>query len=196
MDKITQIAEEILEQLEIQDVFAVNIGGMTINIAESVVVSWIVIGIVLILCLILTTGLRVNNISRRQALAEWLVEKGEGLVGGMVGEEGHEYIPYLLHRSAGIQATDQGSECYSSAGDNEYHPGAGCIDQKEESGRLAEELHTACCTGHSDQHTGAWYQATFTVYATFRKCSRSIRNHGTAEVSGTAWSARSVLALL
>ena len=96
MDKITQIAEEILEQLEIQDVFAVNIGGMTINIAESVVVSWIVIGIVLILCLILTTGLRVNNISRRQALAEWLVEKGEGLVGGMVGEEGHEYIPYLL----------------------------------------------------------------------------------------------------
>lgn len=96
MDKITKIAEEILEQLEIHDVFTVTVGGMTINIAESVVVSWIVIGIVLILCLILTTGMKVKNISRRQALAEWLVEKGEGLVGGMVGEEGHEYVPYLL----------------------------------------------------------------------------------------------------
>ena len=93
MDKITKIAEEILEQLEIHDVFTVTVGGMTINIAESVVVSWIVIGIVLILCLILTTGMKVKNISRRQALAEWLVEKGEGLVGGMVGEEGHEYVP-------------------------------------------------------------------------------------------------------
>ena len=68
MDKIARIAEEILEQLEIHDVFTVTVGGMTVNIAESVVVSWIVIGIVLILCLILTAGMRVNNISRRQAV--------------------------------------------------------------------------------------------------------------------------------
>ncbi|MCR4793090.1 MAG: F0F1 ATP synthase subunit A [Lachnospiraceae bacterium] len=91
-----RIAEEVLEQLEIRDVFSFTVGGMQINIAESVVVGWIVIGIVLVLSLILTTGLKVNNISRRQALAEWLVEKGEELVGGMVGEEGREYVPYLL----------------------------------------------------------------------------------------------------
>ncbi len=90
------IAEELMEQLETADAFSFTVSGHTINIAESVVVSWIVIGIVLVLCLILTTGLRVNHISRRQALAEWLVEKGEGLIESMVGEEGKEYIPYLL----------------------------------------------------------------------------------------------------
>ena len=91
-----RIAEEILEQLQTEDVFSVEIAGHTIGVSESVVVSWIVIGIVLILCLVLTAGLKVKNISRRQALAEWLVIKGEELVGSMVGEEGHEYIPYLL----------------------------------------------------------------------------------------------------
>ena len=91
-----RIAEEIMEQLQTNDVFSFEIGGMTVNVAESVVVSWIVIGIVLVFCLILTTNLKVRNISRRQALAEWLVEKGEELVGGMVGEEGREYVHYLL----------------------------------------------------------------------------------------------------
>ncbi len=91
-----RIAEEVLEQLQTHDVFSFEIAGYTIGVAESVVVSWIVIGIVLILCLILTAGLRVKNISRRQALAEWLVTKGEELVGSMVGEEGHEYVSYLL----------------------------------------------------------------------------------------------------
>lgn len=90
------IAEELMEQLETADAFSFTVSGYTINIAESVVVSWIVIGIVLVLCLILTTGLKVYHISRRQALAEWLVEKGEGLIESMVGEEGKEYIPYLL----------------------------------------------------------------------------------------------------
>ena len=90
------IAEELMEQLETADVFSFTVSGYTINIAESVVVSWIVIGIVLVLCLILTTGLKVDHISRRQAFAEWLVEKGEGLIESMVGEEGKEYVPYLL----------------------------------------------------------------------------------------------------
>ncbi len=96
MGKIEQIAEEILEQLEIEDAFSFTVNGYEVKVAESVVVSWVVIGIVLVLCLILTTGLKVKNISRWQALAEWLVAKGEELVGGMVGEEGREYVPYLL----------------------------------------------------------------------------------------------------
>lgn len=91
-----RIAEEVLEQLQTHDVFSFEIAGHTIGVAESVVVSWIVLGIVLILCLILTAGMKVKNISRRQALAEWLVVKGEELVGSMVGEEGNEYVSYLL----------------------------------------------------------------------------------------------------
>ena len=91
-----KIAEEILEQLQTENVFSFYIGGYEIGVSESVVVSWIVIAIVLILSLILTANLRVRNISRRQALAEFLVEKGEGIVGDMLGEEAKEYVPYLL----------------------------------------------------------------------------------------------------
>ena len=91
-----RIAEEIMEQLETADAFSVEIAGHTIGVSESVVVSWVVIGIVLVFSLILTAGLKTQNISRRQAFAEWIVEKGEGLVGGMLGEEGKEYGTYLL----------------------------------------------------------------------------------------------------
>lgn len=91
-----RIAEEILDQLTAQNAFSVNIAGYDIAVSESVVISWVVIGIVLILCLILTAGLKVRNISRRQALAEFLVVKGEEFVGEMVGEEAREYVPYLM----------------------------------------------------------------------------------------------------
>ena len=91
-----RLAEEIREQLEVQTAFTVNIAGHEIGILESTVISWVVIGIILIVSLILTTGLKKDHISRRQALAEFIVTKLDDLVSGMIGEEGKEYVPYLV----------------------------------------------------------------------------------------------------
>ena len=90
------IAAELQEQLNVETVFTVHIGNFDIPFFESTVVGWIIIGIVLILCLIFGTNLKVKNISKRQAIAEKIVTGLENLVGGMVGHEAKGYVPYLL----------------------------------------------------------------------------------------------------
>lgn len=55
-------------------------------ITEAQINSWLVMISVFALCLFLTHGLRVKNISRRQHLAEWVVEKVEGMVKDSMGE--------------------------------------------------------------------------------------------------------------
>lgn len=86
------IGEFINEELEVKKVFQIG----PIPITESIVVSWIVIAVILLICFLLTRKLQVHNISKRQAFVEFLVEKLNGLIEGMVGEEGKKYVPYLV----------------------------------------------------------------------------------------------------
>jgi len=51
------------------------------QITETLVVSWIVMALITGLCIWLTRGLKVENISKKQAVAEWLVELVDGFVG-------------------------------------------------------------------------------------------------------------------
>ena len=44
-----------------------------LQISETMVVSWIVMAVIAVLCLWLTHDLKVTNISKRQAVAEFLV---------------------------------------------------------------------------------------------------------------------------
>ncbi len=90
------IAEKLAEELNVETVFTIRVGALEIPVNESTVVSWILIGIVFIICLILGSRLKVRNISKRQAAAEFIVTKLESLVSGMVGEEAKGYVPYLL----------------------------------------------------------------------------------------------------
>ena len=50
----------------------------------------------LALCLILVRNLRVKNPSRKQVFLEFCVNWLYKFVGGMVGEEGSKYVPYLI----------------------------------------------------------------------------------------------------
>ena len=54
-------------------------------ISETLVVSWVVMGIILALCLFLTHDLKVEHITKRQALAEWLVELSTNFVRNNTG---------------------------------------------------------------------------------------------------------------
>jgi len=51
-----------------------------IVISETLVVSWIVMALITGLCIWLTRDLKVENISKRQAVAEWLVETLDNFV--------------------------------------------------------------------------------------------------------------------
>lgn len=69
--------------------------GMTWNLTESVVVQWIVMGIILVICLVLGTGLKVVPTTRRQALAEWLVTFVNDMVDDSMGKKYKSYRPYV-----------------------------------------------------------------------------------------------------
>ena len=51
-----------------------------LQISETIVVSWIVMAIITGLCIWLTRDLKVENISKRQAVAEMLVEMANNFV--------------------------------------------------------------------------------------------------------------------
>lgn len=56
-----------------------------LQISETMVVSWIVMAVIAVLCLWLTHDLKVTNISKRQAVAEFLVEKANQLCARQYG---------------------------------------------------------------------------------------------------------------
>ncbi len=88
------LAEKLMAELEVETVFTIPIFG-GIPVAESVVVTWIVMAVLVILSLFLTHGMKVTGISKRQAFAEWAVTSLQKIVTGFVGEEGRAYVPYL-----------------------------------------------------------------------------------------------------
>lgn len=67
-----------------------------LQISETMVVSWIVMAVIAVLCLWLTHDLKVTNISKRQAVAEFLVEKANNFVRGNTGGYKFDHmIPFI-----------------------------------------------------------------------------------------------------
>ena len=58
-----------------------------LRISETMVVSWIVMILITGLCIWLTHDLKEENISKRQAVAELIVEKANSFVIGNMGEK-------------------------------------------------------------------------------------------------------------
>jgi F-type H+-transporting ATPase subunit a len=89
------LAANLLEELTCETVFTIPIFG-GIAVAESTVITWLIMAVLVLVAFILTRNLKVNQISRRQAAAEWIVTWMNGFVEGMTGEEGRPYVPYLV----------------------------------------------------------------------------------------------------
>ncbi|MCQ2529127.1 MAG: F0F1 ATP synthase subunit A [Saccharofermentans sp.] len=68
-------------------------GGLPIT--EAQVNSWLVVISLFFFCLFLTHGLKTKNISKRQVVAEWIVEKVEGLVRSNMGEFFMGFAPFI-----------------------------------------------------------------------------------------------------
>ena len=90
-----RLAENLLEELTCETVFTIPIFG-GIGVAECTVITWVIMAFLVLLSLWLTRNLKVHQISRRQAAAEALVTWLNGFVEDMIGEEGKQYVPYLV----------------------------------------------------------------------------------------------------
>ncbi len=66
-----------------------------IQISETIINSWIVMLVITLVCIWLTRDLKVENISKRQAVAEMLVEAAKNFVVGNMGEKFAYMIPFV-----------------------------------------------------------------------------------------------------
>lgn len=90
------LAERLTEELNCETVFSITLpGGHEIGVAESVVVTWVIMVVLIAAAIFLTRNLKIDHISKRQAIAETIVTKLTGLVEGMLGPEGKQYVTYL-----------------------------------------------------------------------------------------------------
>lgn len=88
------IAEYLVEELECETVFTIPIFG-GIDVAESTVVTWGIMAVLILVSFIMTRNLKIDHISKRQAIVELVVTKLTGMCENMIGEEGKGYVTYL-----------------------------------------------------------------------------------------------------
>ena len=88
------LSEFLMEELEAATAFTIPIFG-GIEVAESTVISWVIMAIIMILTLVLTRNMKVENPGKLQVGVEYVVESLQNIVRGIVGHEGESYVPYL-----------------------------------------------------------------------------------------------------
>ena len=84
-----------MEELNCETVFTIPVFG-GIPIAESVVVSWIIMAALTILSICLVRNLKVENPGKKQLALEVAIGGIYKFFDDLVGEEGRRYIPYLI----------------------------------------------------------------------------------------------------
>ena len=88
------LVDGLLEELNCETVFTIPLFG-GIPIYESVVVTWIIMAVVFLLCILLSRNLSVEHPGRRQIVVETAVKGLNDFFSETVGEKGTAYIPYL-----------------------------------------------------------------------------------------------------
>ncbi len=84
-----------MEKMHVDTVFTIPLFG-GIPVKESVVVTWIIMAVFILLAILATRGLRTRNITKRQAFLEWAVTRLDGIVSGMVGGKAKAFTEYLV----------------------------------------------------------------------------------------------------
>ena len=94
--KFMKLAEKLKEELNIEILLKVKLPLINqVNIRESVVVTWIVMAVFLVICILLTRNFKTKNPGRRQVIVETAVTWLQNMVSGMLGEEAKEYTSYI-----------------------------------------------------------------------------------------------------
>lgn len=91
------LAEELKDQLECKAVFSFNIPRLgTIDINESIVVTWIIMAALTVIAILLTRNLKVKNPGKRQVALEFVVTKLQSMAEDMLGEGAAQYAQYIV----------------------------------------------------------------------------------------------------
>lgn len=89
------LSETLMEELQCKTVFTIPLFG-GIPVSESVVVTWIIMGVLVLISILLVRNLSVENPGKKQLLLEAGVGFLQDFFVGILGEEGKQYVPYLM----------------------------------------------------------------------------------------------------
>ena len=87
------LGDYLMEELSLKTSFTIPIGG-GIPVSQSAVTTWVIMAIVVLLCIIFVRNLKVIP-EGPQVYVEALVGFIYNFIGGLVGEKGKRYIPFL-----------------------------------------------------------------------------------------------------
>ena len=85
-------AERLTEELAPKVVFKLPLVG---GITESVVVTWIIMAVLVVVSILLTRNLRVENPGKVQLLLEFGMSWADNFFTGIIGKENRKFVPWL-----------------------------------------------------------------------------------------------------
>ena len=89
------MTEKLLEELNCKTVFTIPVFG-GIGVAESVVVTWIIMAVLVGVSFIFVRNLKVENPGKKQLVMESAIGWAQNFFEGIIGKENKRYIPYLI----------------------------------------------------------------------------------------------------
>ena len=89
------LTEKLLEELNCKTVFTIPVFG-GIGVAESVVVTWIIMAVLVGVSFIFVRNLKVENPGKKQLVMESAIGWAQNFFEGIIGKENKRYIPYLI----------------------------------------------------------------------------------------------------
>ncbi len=88
------MAERLMEELQTETAFTIPLCG-GIAIPESVAVTWVIMAFLVIASALLTRNFNLEHPSKRQIVLEGAIGWLYSFFGGILGERGKRYIPWL-----------------------------------------------------------------------------------------------------
>lgn len=88
------LGEELTSKLSIKVLFEIPIFG-GIPISETVVTTWIIMAILIILAAVFARNLKVQPVKKSQVIIEMVVGGLAGIIEGSIGPKGRKFVPYL-----------------------------------------------------------------------------------------------------
>ena len=82
-----------MEELNCKTVLKLPVLG---GISESVVVTWIIMAVLVLLSIILVRNLKVENPGKVQLALESMIGWAQDFFEGIIGKENKAYVPYLI----------------------------------------------------------------------------------------------------
>ena len=93
---MNSMADALNKELNVDTAFTLHLGPVSLPFAESTVISWVVMGILVALALLLTHNLKVENPGRGQLALESFVCWLEKSIKNILGPGAEEYWMYLF----------------------------------------------------------------------------------------------------